>query len=167
ATTAKPAEYLRWLRESSYEQICDETGLPGEAPTTLLYLLLRHAVLTAYSDASLRVQLAAGAAQPEDRREPGVIDVMAPGTRTPGRHPEHGLPGVEGRSLHQLTAADHPAGAALDDLRASLEHLSRLPEPTLERLLADTLDLFAYRLDGWITSLATRRLARMRQARQI
>jgi hypothetical protein len=85
-------------------------------------------------------------------------------TRTIGRHPDNGLPGIDGRALHELTAADHPEAAELDDLRGSLERLETVPDAALDRLLAGTLDLFAYRLDAWITSLATRRLERMRAA---
>jgi hypothetical protein len=156
------SDVIRWLRESRYETIRDETDLPGERPGSLLYLLLRHAVLTAYAMTAFRVQLAVGAAQPADLREPAVVDLMAAPTRTTGRHPDRGLPGLGGRALHTLTAADHPAAAALDDLRESLAHLETLPAETLERLLSETLDVFAYRLDAWITSLATRRLDRMR-----
>ena len=55
----------------------------------------------------------------------------------------------------------------LDELRASLDHLETLPVDVLERQLRGCLDLFAYRLDAWITSLATRRLDRAaRQTRR-
>lgn len=155
-------DYIRWLRESAFDAIRDETGLPGEPPRTLRYLLLRHAVLMAYATTAFRIQLAAGAAQPANVREPGAVDVLGAESRTTGRHPDHGLPGIEGRALHELTAADHGAAAELDELRASLARLETLPEPKLDRLLAGALDLFAYRLDAWVTSLATRRLEQMR-----
>jgi hypothetical protein len=156
------ADFIEWLRNSPYDVIRAETGLPGPRPDTLLYLLLRHAVLTAYATTALRIQLAAGAAQPADVREPAVVDVLNPPTRTLGRHPSRGLPGLGTRQLHELTASDHPAAASLDELRAALDHLKTLPADALDRLLAETLDLFSYRLDAWITSLVTRRLERMR-----
>src|SRR5262249_38141940 len=48
--------------------------------------------------------------------------------------------------------------------RSSLRQLSQLTVAELDRLAAGTLDLCSYRLDAWITSVATRRLAAMRQA---
>ena len=65
--------------------------------------------------------------------------------------------------MHTLTAAQEPEAAVLDELRASLAHLETLPVDALERQLRGCLDLFAYRLDAWITSLATRRLDELRQ----
>jgi hypothetical protein len=50
------------------------------------------------------------------------------------------------------------------DLAAALAHLEKLPSATLDRLLRETLDLGAHRLDAWVTSLATRRLGEMRSA---
>jgi hypothetical protein len=100
-------------------------------------------VLTAYAAVAYQIQLAGGAARPADHREPAVVDVIDAPTRTPGRHPDHALPGLEDRPLHELTGDDHPAAVVLDELRASLDHLRRLPEAELERLCAETLDLFA------------------------
>lgn len=44
------------------------------------------------------------------------------------------------------------------------DELTTLPEPVRQQLLAEAMDLVTYRLDAWGTSLATRRLAVMRQA---
>ncbi|MGZ8486846.1 MAG: hypothetical protein ACXW6R_24655, partial [Candidatus Binatia bacterium] len=57
-----------------------------------------------------------------------------------------------------------PGLQALSEFRASLTHLKSLSPARLEQLMTGTLDLCAYRLDGWITSLATKRLAEMRKA---
>ena len=51
----------------------------------------------------------------------------------------------------------------LSDFRASLAHLQSLRSTRLEQLLTGTLDLCSHRLDAWITSFATKRLAEMRQ----
>ncbi len=53
---------------------------------------------------------------------------------------------------------------ALSEFRASLAHLKSLTPTRLEELMTGTLDLCSYRLDAWITSLATKRLAEMRKA---
>ena len=162
-TAPTEAEWLAWLRDSSYEAIRAETGLAAR-PNNLLYLLLRHAVLLTYAQTAFEIQRAGGAVDPAARAEPAVIDVFEERTRTVGRHPEHPLPGLADQPLHTLTAADHPAAARLDAMRASLDRLRDLPRERLAALFTGTLDLFAYRLDAWITSLATRRLHELRQA---
>ena len=64
-----------------------------------------------------------------------------------------------------LDVTRQPALQPLSECRASLAHLQGLPPARLEQLLTGTLDLCAHRLDAWITSFATKRLAEMRQAR--
>ena len=48
-------------------------------------------------------------------------------------------------------------------MRASLDRLRALPRDRLEALFTGTLDLFAYRVDAWVTSLATCRLDELRR----
>ena len=67
-----------------------------------------------------------------------------------------------GANIHTLGKAQEPEAAELDELRASLRYLEALPVDALERQLRGCIDLFAYRLDAWITSLATRRLGELR-----
>lgn len=83
------------------------------------------------------------------------------------------LPGVSAEPLGRFLAALQapPANpqlaaqvAPLLELRASLAHLQTLSAAQLGRLCAGTLDLSSHRLDAWITSFATRRLAELRQA---
>ena len=52
----------------------------------------------------------------------------------------------------------------LSEFRASLAHLKSLNVARLEQLMTGTLDLCSHRLDAWITSFATKRLAEMRKA---
>ncbi|MDH4110203.1 MAG: hypothetical protein OEW35_18120, partial [Gammaproteobacteria bacterium] len=61
------------------------------------------------------------------------------------------------RTLLLTRALSTPHEPAWDDVTA-------LPEPVRQQLLAEVMDLLTYRLDAWGTSLATRRLAVMRQA---
>ncbi len=51
------------------------------------------------------------------------------------------------------------------EFRQSLGRLAALPTAELDRLAADSLDTVSHRLDAWYTSLATRRLAAVRQDR--
>lgn len=61
------------------------------------------------------------------------------------------------RTLLLTRALSTPHEPAWDEVTA-------LPEPVRQQLLAEVMDLLTYRLDAWGTSLATRRLAVMRQA---
>ncbi|MEP6492957.1 MAG: hypothetical protein ABJF01_09790 [bacterium] len=83
------------------------------------------------------------------------------------------LPSVTGtRTVRQTVAAAVATGATvppehvvLSDMLASLEFLGHQPADQLERCLRSLLDGFSYRLDAWITSVASRRLATMRAAK--
>ena len=143
-------------------QIRDETGLDPR-PQHLLYLLARHAVLLTYAAAAAELQRAGG--DPSPAIDPAVVDVTETRTSTLGRRLEGPFP-AGSKALEKLSAADHPAGARLDELRAALDHLATLPPARLAALLTGTLDLFAYRLDAWVTSLATRRLAELRATKR-
>jgi hypothetical protein len=67
--------------------------------------------------------------------------------------------------LAALTAFDGSALAPLGEFREALAHLATLDVATLERLLTGTLDAASHRLDAWVTSLASQRLAAMRAQR--
>src|SRR5204862_8072616 len=52
--------------------------------------------------------------------------------------------------------------AALAEFRASLKSLQGRDSETLQLLMQGTLDLASHRLDAWITSFASKRLAALR-----
>jgi hypothetical protein len=106
----------------------------------------------------------------------------APGvTRTPARGDAGG--GAGGTTERRFLIAGESSAAAarvvfdalparaqavdlgVVDLAAALAHLETLPSAVLDRLLRETLDLGGHRLDAWVTSLATQRLAEMRSSR--
>ncbi|MGW0884582.1 hypothetical protein [Streptomyces sp. NPDC002671] len=74
--------------------------------------------------------------------------------------------------LGQLGGQERPWSLALAEIDAALKNLATRvrtwrdrghdPFPLVERLLGECLDLVSHRLDAWITSLATARLAAMR-----
>ena len=165
------------LNEPDFQKIRNGTwGDPQ--PRGLLYLLLRHAMLLEYWNAALNLLFP----QPAMRQSldywlralqmeligtPTIVGVLPPTWEVFDRS----APGVTGRLgdfLHTLRAAPNPSlaphVAALLDFRESMAHLQGLSGATLQRLFAGTLDLCSHRLDAWVTSLATRRLADMRQA---
>ena len=147
-------------------------------PHTLLYLLLRHALLLEYVAAASRLLIKRDLLLPALRREPELVH-LATGQVTRTVWEQMGTPinvtGVaEQMELGKYLLSFMPSGAPdvtrepdlqpLSDCRSSLAHLQALTPARLEQLLTGTLDLCAHRLDAWITSFATKRLAEMRQA---
>ncbi|HYO38076.1 MAG TPA: hypothetical protein VER39_00300 [Nocardioidaceae bacterium] len=133
------------------------TDLPDEAQP-LLRVLLRPALLREPTAATAR---AVDPADPALLRDTELVDLLPGSAPTPTwswiRRQQ-----VSGRPAADL-AGDDPS---LADFRAALRTLAGTDAATLERHLAETLDAASYRLDAWITSLATRRLAEMRTARR-
>src|SRR5262249_48570833 len=134
------------------------------ATASLLQLLLRHALLRELADAAA---LVAGG-EVGLLRDAELIDLV-PNDQTPPpwtRRLDLPAPGIAGsptmrQYLEGLTTFDTPATASLGDFRRSLIHLKDRDSETLQYLMQGTLDLSSHRLDAWITSFATKRLATM------
>ncbi|MFN8473511.1 MAG: hypothetical protein U0822_15075 [Anaerolineae bacterium] len=165
------------LAASTLDAIRRETILQPP-PRALLYLLLRHSMLLEYAAAASRLLVKRGLLQPAQRREAELVDLpLGQLTMTVWRQmvTKIGVPGVAdpmemGKYLLGFLPSgepdtDHePDLRDLSDFRASLAYLQALPPARLEQLLTGTLDLCSHRLDAWITSFATKRLAEIRQA---
>ncbi len=131
-------------------------AVPDEAQP-LLQVLLRHALLREYAEAGAR---ALDATDPALLRDTELVDLV------PGAPPTPTWPRTRSQPVADGTVADVAGDdPALADFRAALRTLGQADVPTLERHLAQTLDATAHRLDAWITSLATRRLAELRETR--
>jgi hypothetical protein len=172
-------DYISWLRRGAagYAEIRDmgfytgtRTSPPGDGVRTLLYKLLRHSALLEYQAAVYRI----GHVAPTDRAETELVEVSplaadfsptiwdrlaAPPTTVPP------LPWTP-------PPPPYTVGAQLDQQRlngggdngfaefwAGLDGLAGRPVEALDRAVCGTLDLASHRLDAWITSIATRRLA--------
>jgi hypothetical protein len=142
------------------------------ATASLLQLLLRHALLRELADAAAQV----GATAPNADlgallRDAELIDLVTdppqPAPPPPWtRRLDQPAPGIAGsptmrQYLEGLTTFDTPATASLGDFRRSLIYLKDRDSETLQYLMQGTLDLSSHRLDAWITSFATKRLATM------
>jgi hypothetical protein len=152
--------------------------LPPPPPRTLLYLLLRHSILLEYAASASRLLINRGLLQPALRREPELVDLpLGQLTETVWRQMAKKI-SVAGEAV-QMELGKYLLGFApsgepdvtrepelkpLSELRASLAHLKSLNVDRLETLMTGTLDLCSHRLDAWITSFATKRLAEMRKA---
>jgi hypothetical protein len=158
--------YMSWLSDHTFHEVLDERGaasaadrpFPGDDSPPLLYLLARHSLLLGYADASFRLLLQAGVVSAAARLPDPELVGMDP------LHPSRTLldwPRSDIRPGHK--AVDEVASRglmtpALEELR----ELGKLSTAALERLLAETLDLHATRLDAWVTALYSKRLEAMR-----
>jgi hypothetical protein len=133
------ANYIQWILDqlSSGGTALAADALPAAYERTLLYQLLRHAVLVEQ-----------GRVARPNVREVEVLGLAT--TATAALAPAPPLPS--------------PPVSHMADVVAALQMLSGLPIAELERLFTETLDLCSHRFDAWITSLATARLKLLRGA---
>ena len=155
-------------------------NLSVEQPTphTLLHLLLRHSMLLEYTNAATRLLIKRGLLLPVLRREPELVDmpvgqlmqtvwrqmamkISVTGEAQPIELSKYLLGFIPSG---EPDTAREPDLKQLSEFRASLTQLKALNVDKLETLLTGTLDLCSHRLDAWITSFATKRLADMRAA---
>ena len=136
--------------------------------TSLLQTLLRHALLReiAYAAALLQAN-ETGADLSSLLRDAELVDLVT--GAQPTLHWQRQLDKkltITGNStireyLEGLTAFTAPGLASLGEFRSSLAYLKDLDSEALLQLMQGTLDLSAHRLDAWVTSFATKRLAAM------
>jgi hypothetical protein len=172
--------YIGWLRRASPRDIHDQIYPTNSLPNSLLYRILRHATLLAYTNAAFLVEPVDNHRLDDPRliKEPELID-LADITRPDPVTPLHTLTSwrhlIEDKHnrepidvyLHKLDKFDTPELSELGQFLGSLNELRNRPSAALERLLGESLDLSSHRLDAWITSIATQRLWSMRSDRQI
>jgi hypothetical protein len=188
-TDALDFNYLAWMKpprsidDIRFERLPEGVPRPG----SLLYRLVRQALLLSYRAAALDLAVAANLAQPDERFEPELVQV-AEGTenrQTLWQHLGQTLPNITGEStiadyLPRAAAQQRTASAGrvrigraaavhvstpvvrLAGYGAALDTLQQVPTAELERLTGETLDVASHRLDAWVTSLATRKLDRLR-----
>ena len=142
---------------------------PGEA-TSLLETMLRHSMLLEYASATAAIAgTEAGGNFAALLRDPELIDLVngLPLSTTWKRLLDRKVAAITGTKtirehLDGLRTFTAPQVGALGAFRDSLEHLQNLDSEALQFLMQGTIDLASYRLDAWITSIATKRLAAMR-----
>ena len=168
--TSLTFDYVRWAREATIQELRDEQLPDGsQPPQALLYDMLRHARLVEFARVAVDLAIAHSAAQPTERLESELLGVVD-GTRdrpTIWQRFERPIPALTGQTplgdfLHRNRQI--PETKAVADHDTALQALEGLPTAELQRLFTETLDLCSHRLDAWVTSLATQRLAAMREA---
>jgi hypothetical protein len=164
--------YIEWLM--SVKKVSDLKATPpgGRIPRTILYLLLRHAILqelkraseTFYNKAKVSYKRVAFEKslynfnkQVNDISEweilsgvPKKIDAAAFNVSVP-------------IGDHFLQLRDNSEGSRnLKEMREAMQVLAGLPTSKLHKYLSDHIDLVSYRLDAWQTGLFYRRLLQQR-----
>lgn len=163
--TTDPWNYIEWLRSAagtSLDKLREETGFTGnKVPKALLYLLLRHALLQAYWDSSLRLSqlrefMDADAIKAARRESPFIHIQQEPRSGESrwrmlyGRNAQlTGDPAVRVADYITGVIGTSPAASRLERMLAALDVLKNLPTARLERLFAEHLDTCTYRLDAW------------------
>jgi hypothetical protein len=169
--------YLELLLDAPKLENIRNEDFPEPKPKSLLYSLMRHAMLLEYWNAALSLahndkQSAAYWTEMRERELVGTRGPSAPASLPPMwellNRPVSGVTTEPvGSYLHALRAAPDPKVAPhvapLLEFRESLARLKTLSAARLERLCAGTLDLCSHRLDAWITSFATKRLDEIRR----
>jgi hypothetical protein len=178
--------YVEWVRDAEVAELRRQVKIPrlslpiftagGPRPRRddgdgygLFYSVLRHGMLRAYADTAARVMKArsggvawAGVVEPELAGD-GFSSGSSPTVwqlfdgHLPRDH-RTDAPTI-GEWVHTALTPDT---TMLVEHRASLTVLAHQPLAVLERHFAGVLDLCSYRLDAWITSVASRRLAALR-----
>jgi hypothetical protein len=184
--TTDHRNYIQWLIDAarnSLETLRLQSGFTeNKVPSALLYLMLRHALMESYWDASLRLYLSAQILEPagvKDAREEAAFIHIAERTSAGAAtvmdsnesrwellyRPEARITGSQSKLLWEhipdiLTQSG--ATAYLREQIDALEYLKNTPTARLERVFAEHIDCCTYRLDAWQMGLLNYRLSAMR-----
>jgi hypothetical protein len=157
------ANYIQWIAGQLASGGADlaSDSLPPAYERTLLYQLLRHAVLVEkarIAQPNVREVEVLGLASIEIRAAvTPEMTVAKTGIDTTGIETTGGVIATTG-----VPPAPPPPVPHMADVTAALGVLAGLPIADLERLFTETLDACSHRFDAWITSLATARLKQLR-----
>jgi hypothetical protein len=156
------------LAEPRIDDIAENHVQAGEG-ASLLHALLRHALLLEYVGAGAAILASAGASLPALLRDAELIDLVggAPPTLTWRRQLDQRAAAVTGnltirQHLESPAGLQGPVAESLREHREALGWLQGRDSEALQNLMQTTIDLASHRLDAWITSFATQRLAALR-----
>ncbi len=173
AYTPDKKNYIEWLATSSLDTVRRGDFGGNAAPTALLYLFLRHAMMLSHWDAGTRFLEKHALVDPVVvRREPSFVHVegAANAGQSKFQHlyqPQPLITGDNSITLSEYVSLPSVLATALEtmDLReivGALAFLKDAPTARLERLFAEHIDCCSYRIDAWKTALAATRLEEMR-----
>ncbi|WP_456866188.1 hypothetical protein [Galbibacter sp. BG1] len=175
--TTDGENYIKWLikaAKNSHNTLREQKGfIDVEVPSTLLYLMLKHALDIGYINTSLDLNLQAGildsAKYKRAKMDHEFLHEKTEPEKTESRW----------RYLYEknptITGDDSTLGdfigtkidtelskSYLKRQLDALKHLENVPTARLERALTEHIDLCTYRLDAWKNGLMNYQLATMR-----
>ncbi len=172
--------YVEWLAKSEDMQKIISQNFPAEAPSALLYLILRNAILLqlhhgAYQwlrervafDSILETALKATTLVGIRAASPNVSKLEVVGARVGIAEPSHATPSMSvGDWLWLGPTTAEVEAAYLKEQRSALLNLVDTPTARLERCFIEHLDCCNYRLDAWQTGMFAQRLQTQRNSFQ-
>ena len=165
--------YIEWL--ASIRKIKDfEKKISGvRAPRSILYLLLRHAILLELKRAAEVIYTKAKVPYKRVAFEKSVYNFNTKTNDLSEWEILFGVPKKVNATKLNIAApiGDHiltmrgnaEAAKNLKEMREAMNVLAKLPTSKLNKYLTDHLDLCTYRLDAWQTGLFYRKLLSMRK----
>ena len=177
-TSALTHNYIDWLLNAETTDKIVEESFPGKAPSSLLYLMLRNALLLQLHAGSYEWLKDRGDFTPRARAiartpvlMPGVqrrasraLEVRADGVKVDAVTPAHPAPGTSVADwIWTGPLAAEVEAAFAQEQRAALKRWCGQPPRSCERCLVEHLDCCQYRLDAWETGLFAQRLYEQRR----
>jgi hypothetical protein len=172
--SANGQNYIEWLASSGANNVRMENFGGNKAPTALLYIMLRHSLMQAQSDAATRFLVSNKLITSKSVYfDPDFIHVEAEGKgKSKFEHLYSPFPGITGDSTTVL--AEHiykpevmkqrKETLRLNETLEALKILEKVPTARLEGLFTEHLDCCNYRLDAWITGLVNYKLQEQRRS---
>lgn len=176
--TTDNKNYIEWLIQAartSHNTLRQQKGfIDGKVPSTLLYLMLKHALDVGYINTSLFLNLQANvldtASYKRAKIDPEFLHIKTQTPKTESRWQYLYEPNLSITGNQSLLVGDYIPQVIHTELASSylrkqldaLEHLKTVPTARLERVLTEHIDLCTYRLDAWKNGLMNYQLAAMR-----
>lgn len=178
-----PSEnYIQWLIDNAkgnFDNIKKQEGFADDKrPNTLLYQMLRQAVVLGYSDTGFNLyrtsELLSSSQIKAAKIDHDFIGVKEQSANTFESKWNYLDIKVNQITDSDITVAEHISNVLVANtstyqtrnLRAvldALEHLKDIPTARLERVLAEHLDCCSYRLDAWLMGFVRMQLELMRE----
>jgi hypothetical protein len=187
AYTANPDKnYIEWLIDSALSSLetirVERVFKDDKPPSSLLYTMLRHAILLSYYDASIKLHQSAslltGSALENAKKDPKFIHITkASESESRWKYLYKIEPKITGPGI-RLSIAEYISAAVkyqihtgikkipevnnLAEQIAALDLLKDAKTASLERAFSEHIDCVSYRLDAWKLGLISYRLSLMR-----
>ena len=173
--------YIHWLidkAKTDFEAIKRQKGFTdNKIPNTLLYQMLRQAVLLGYSDTGFKLYQVANLLNTSQIKAAKIDqDFIGVKVQPDGFESKWEYLDVKVNQItnENITVSEHITKMVIANsnlaqtarLRATLEaleHLKDVPTARLERLFAEHLDCCSYRLDAWLMGFVRLQLELMRK----